>query len=209
MKKLSILILLIIFSISLNAQEQAKESQISISYGVITMQGIEDAVVSVFGDIFTDILTVGTIVATESTITGVGLFEFRYNYFISEKISMGLRANIVKYKHEDKFKVSDGSSFTTTWTNQFITGMVDANFYYMRKEKIALYSGIGVGVTLNNSEIDDIDDPDYEDGQKESTTLFAFQVNAFGIRFGKTFGGFLETGFGYSGLMNGGLFLKF
>ena len=44
-----------------------------------------------------------------------------------------------------------------------------------------------------------------EEETSSSEVFFAFQVNLVGIRLGAAVGFFLEFGFGYNGVINGGL----
>lgn len=207
MKKIIALISLFVIGCSLNAQDE--NNQISVSYGVASMQAIDETIVTIFDDMIISLLSLGDLKPTSSDVTGAGLIEFRYKYFVSEKVSFGLRAGYVKYDHKDSFTLSDGTKFTTNWNDQYITTMLDFNFYYLNNENVSLYSGVGAGASFVSSEVTSVTDPKYNSNATDNTTLLAFQLNAFGVRFGKSFGGFAELGFGYSGILNGGLYLKF
>lgn len=208
MKKIILILAILFLGVYTNAQDT--KNQISIGYGVVSIQGIADAELTILSDLFTDIFTLGT-TKINSSSTGTGVIELRMKHFVGERVSIGIRMNYANYNHEDDITFTDGSTTTMKWYNRFITGMLDFNFYYIHKEGFSLYSGIAVGGSFNQTEISNISNTTNvgSNDKTDNSTLFAFHVNGIGARFGKTFGGFVEAGFGYSGLMSGGLYLNF
>jgi hypothetical protein len=45
--------------------------------------------------------------------------------------------------------------------------------------------------------------------EEKRRTIPAYQINAFSLRVGKSFGGFFELGYGYNGIVNLGVSYKF
>lgn len=69
---------------------------------------------------------------------------------------------------------------------------------------LQLYSGVAAGVSAGKSS-----PKSGTGGDSFSSTDFAFQVNALGLRVGHNFGAFAELGFGYNGIVSLGVSAKF
>lgn len=82
----------------------------------------------------------------------------------------------------------------------------EADFIYLNFEKFKMYALAGVGVTMYNLNFK-AGDAIYKD---DSKSLFypTFQLSPVGIKYGERFGGFLELGFGYRGILNVGMFYR-
>ena len=78
--------------------------------------------------------------------------------------------------------------------------MANGNICYNPRNIVQLYSGLSAGVSVFTQS---------DSSQSDSKTIFAFQVNVIGLRVGHKFGGFFELGFGYDGIINAGLSVKF
>lgn len=77
------------------------------------------------------------------------------------------------------------------------SGMVNFQLYYLKAHKFEFYGDLGLGATLC-SEID-----------RDDMQVFPnFGIYPIGLKFGNKFGGFVELGYGYKGLMNFGVFLR-
>ncbi len=87
------------------------------------------------------------------------------------------------------------------WEDNFTTIMIRGDYHYRRTEMITMYSGIAVGACFVSTK----NITNSEGLHPDNQTDFAFHVNAFGIRVGKTFGFFAEAGFGYNGIIQAGL----
>lgn len=80
-----------------------------------------------------------------------------------------------------------------------ITFAPEAKFKYLNPgNQFNVYGLLGAGVTFLNTN-------DKSDNEKESFTHFNFQVTPIGIEYGSNVKGFLELGFGYKGLISGGV----
>ncbi len=78
--------------------------------------------------------------------------------------------------------------------------MANSNVCYNPSNIVQLYSGLSAGISVFTQS---------DSSQSGSKTIFAFQVNAIGLRVGHKFGGFFELGFGFDGIINAGLSVKF
>lgn len=85
--------------------------------------------------------------------------------------------------------------------DRYISIMPRADFKFLRKENLKLYSSAALGASFltnkqNNS------------NTVANATSFAFHFSPIGIKAGNTFGFFAELGFGFRGLANAGISVK-
>lgn len=187
MKKL-IIQLFIASVISTSALAQVPKNETYASYGFFSVQEIasELAYVIIF-----------TFAAEDFTIKApVGPIIAGYRRNLSEHFSVGLQGS---YSGFDK-EYTILSSSKIKIQSKFITVMLNSNYSYIPRNIVQFYSGLSAGFSVF-SESDSL--------ESESKTVFAFHVNALGIRVGKSIGGFLELGFGFNGIINAGLSVKF
>jgi len=184
------------------AQDQQNGIYVSYAPGFLSAQGFyessSDVITAILDDIFTD-----DEINDNSTQTGI--ISLGYNRFLSEKIKLGVSGSYAKYTTKRDYTKHGEVVKQIKWSDSFITVMLRFDFHYVRKEKISMYSGISVGASFVKG--DNISGD--EDLALPSNTLFAFHLNAFGIRFGKDLGFFLESGFGYNGIVSGGVSYQF
>ncbi len=212
---------MIAFTFNIVAQESgAKASNndvewnnyISLGSGFLTRQGFRD-----FGDTFikeefknlypNDEMWVGSVNSSQD----IPVIELRYKYFVLPKLSLGIRGSYVRYKHDGTLSFNGDHNFKADWNISYITGMADINFIYLNKEYIKLYAGLSAGVSQYNLEFKKVSKPEYNDllDKSEHRLYFAYEIIAFGISFGKQIGGFVEAGYGYSGMVNFGVYARF
>jgi opacity protein-like surface antigen len=84
---------------------------------------------------------------------------------------------------------------------------LEAEYDYIRSGKFTMYGLAGIGGTLYTLSYEDHNNNSLNDSN--ANPYVAFQVTPIGLRFGKNIGGFLEFGFGYRGIVNAGMFVKF
>jgi opacity protein-like surface antigen len=90
----------------------------------------------------------------------------------------------------------------------FFNWGIEANYKYQNLNKVQLYSGIGVGFRFGNEELTPPIGSEKE-GTKGSISQISYQINALGIRFGSSIGGYLELGYGYKGIITAGISYQF
>lgn len=134
-----------------------------------------------------------------------GTFVIGYNRQLNKIVSIGV---VLSYMHTNNtFKYHDyNTSVYYTGTNHeyLLTEITRVTFSYLNRPSIKVYSGVGMGVTI------DLNEATYEGTTlKDRKILPAGQLTFIGIRFGKAFGGFLEFGVGSNGIMQGGLSYRF
>ncbi len=145
-----------------------------------------------------------TYVTIASGITGepigsdyptVGPIIASYAFFLSDRITLGPEFNIIQLDIKNTY-----SSGEVTRDHFLITNLsARVDFYYVQNEKIELYSGASLGGSYI---FEQSVDPDEEDN---SAPFVSYHLNFFGIRFGKSWAGYAEVGFGRNGLMNFGI----
>lgn len=196
MKRLLVICILVFICSFSNAQDQ--QNEVYLSYSLGTFQGINDGIQQVIDGLFE-----GSNVDNESK--SVGVINFGYNRALSDLVWLGITASYVKYNNTSEVTpYNNDPPYTAKWDDQFITTMIRLDFHYVRKEIITLYSGLAIGASFES--ITNVSNTDVTD---DSNTLFAGQLNAFGMRFGKQIGGFIEFGLGYVGFVSFGLSGRF
>lgn len=204
MKKLSLLTLLLIvmFCHSAKAQDEKNEFHLNWSPGFFGYQFFYELSVDIIDDIFSSI---GSDNDTDETYGGTGIIRLGYDRFITDRFAIGLDGSYVSYTISKEYQKDGESLRKVKWRDSFISVLARANYYYVKKENVSMYSGLMAGVSFTQSKtISGL--PEVELGEN---TLFAFHVNAFGIRWGRALGFSLEAGFGYNGILNAGMNYRF
>ncbi len=109
---------------------------------------------------------------------------------------------------------ADRTASTVFWMSQEVGEMTrtyysmaaQIEYRYINNGLIQMYSGIGLGYSLVQEKLE----PKSSE-MTSSTTSFgtlAYQLNAVGVRIGKQYGGFLELGYGYKGIVNIGFSIQ-
>lgn len=83
----------------------------------------------------------------------------------------------------------------------------EVDYIYLNFEKFKMYALGGVGGTIYN--LNYLDDVNSNENDSNNIPYFTFQITPIGIKYGERFGGFLEVGFGYRGILNAGVFVRF
>jgi len=139
--------------------------------------------------------------------SSVGTFYIGYARSLNRVISTGIMFGFQDFTYSG-VATSSGSGTPTTYTVNVSDILVSASarilFNYMNKPAVKIYSGIGIGLTV-----------DFGVATENGTTYNerklwpGGQLTLMGIRFGRAFGGFLEFGVGTFGIVNAGLSYKF
>ncbi|RIJ41790.1 hypothetical protein D1627_07160 [Pontibacter oryzae] len=111
-----------------------------------------------------------------------------YNYFPSEKLSLGIEANYANYINKDY------TSDQVNSKNHFITLMPQFQYYWARLPQVEFYSGIKLGASFF-----------HEKSTNEDVThafVPAFHVTPLGARIGRKKRFYIDSGTGFDGLLN-------
>lgn len=125
-------------------------------------------------------------------------FSLSYKYHLSERFSLGASGAYNAAAHETRFfKWIDNGPRPRT-----LAIAAETNFFYLKRPRVNLYASMGAGFFGSwTNEYDGISETSYM-----SPTL---HYSPIGVRVGKDVGGFVELGYGFKGLVNGGLSIRF
>ncbi|MCQ9639342.1 hypothetical protein MP478_08040 [Chryseobacterium sp. WG14] len=149
-------------------------SEIKIAYGL----GTTTDFINAFSSIFT--LGYGPYEKRNS-----GAFILGYNYTIQDKWVIGTDFLYQQITREYPDHVLQKSHNYTV--------AVKSDYNYISKPKFRMYSGVGLGLTMEKSR-----------NPSESISHFNFHLTGLGIRLGGRLGVNAEVGFGYKGIGNVG-----
>ncbi len=147
--------------------------------------------------------------------TGFGPAHLKYEYFVSDKISVGISAGIVSSRIGYAEEYTNANNQLVTGETGFETMSVGAlakvNWYWVRQDKVMMYSGLGAGYNYFNISWFS-DDPDFDELNELSLTLppIGFEATLIGAKFmfSPNLGAFAEIGYGKS-IMQAGLCIGF
>lgn len=168
---------------------------VSLSYGVVSMDQITDALT----DILTVVFTFGTYAKERTSSSGVPFFT--YHFSPRGRFGFGLAAG--GYMTKGNLEIADTASGTFKETNY--VGAFEIAYRWIMKTGFQMYSGLGGGGRIRKGTYT----VEGEETETTSKVLPTFHVNLLGFRFGRAIGFFGELGFGYKGLLNFGLSAQF
>jgi len=190
-----LLILGLIIITSPLAHSQDKPNQISVGYGVITIDEELDLIEDVIGSF----ISIGTFKTDNTQMSGAAVFT--YNHALSDIVHLG-GAFAYETITED---VLVADSLAGDLKRQFYTLAAESRFTYIHGSFFQMYSGVGAGITFNTDTFEDKSG----NSKSENQTHFNFQLNLLGLRVGNSFAGYAELGYGYKGIVNFGLSIRF
>lgn len=173
---------LMIFCVS-----NAQKIEVSTSYGMSSLYGVSDDILSAIVGIMTD----------ESLKSSSGVLNVsaaRYNE--SERWRYG-----IDLSHE--FFNTSNTSFSKY---SFTTISPKVDYFWSKSDKsFRFYSGASIGVLFRNAEYIN------SEAQKVSgnDTAFGFNVTPIGLRYGGDFAGFIEHNWGTKGFLQAGIAYTF
>ena len=192
MKHLFNLLLFLLFVSGTTTAQSTEKNDILLSYGIFTTNEIINITYSVMFDIV-DYHT------ENENYTGTIILNYQYN--LSNRLLLGgifafSKATSDAYSGDDKIGTEDDTG---------ITFALESKYRYINKKNFQMYSGAGLGLTWTYCTLN----PTKGQSQKSTYSYFDFQVIAAGLRFGNAFGGFIEVGIGYKGILNAGISYQF
>jgi hypothetical protein len=136
-----------------------------------------------------------------------GTFYLGYSRSLNKVVSVGFMFGYQSFSYTGTGHHTDygkDSVVNISATDQLVTGIARFTFCYLNKPFVRMYSGIGIGLTI------DFGKATANGVQSTERKLWpGGQLTLMGLRFGRSFGGFLEFGFGSYGILNAGLSYKF
>lgn len=174
---------------------QKPKGEFRIGYGLLS----DVQLIAAFTDTYVTITSGISGEPIGSDYPTVGPIIAGYSFFLSDRISLGPELNIIQLDIKSTYSSGELTRDQFLITN--LSARVD--FYYVQNEKLELYSGASLGGSYI---FEQSVDPDEENN---SAPFVSYHLNFFGVRFGKSWAGFAEVGFGRNGLMNFGVTKRF
>ena len=164
--------------------------ELSVSYGQVSGTQVINALGN-SGDVYyTQLSNTGNIFAS-------------YHYFLSDKIGLGFTAGNQTYRY---FWTNDNSGSTYKENVSLTTFGPELKHIFTSSPHFQFYQLIGVAATFRKDVYSDI--MGYNNVNSASGLTWNLQWSPIGLSFAGDFGGFVELGIGYKGLVNGGLYFK-
>ena len=173
---------------------QTRRHDVSLSYGVVTI----DQVADILEDVLTIIITLGTFSKRDIEFSGAPFFT--YHYAPGGRFGVGFAVGT--YSSNGNLFVLDEQRGTFKETNY--VGAAEIDYRWIMGRSFQLYSGLGAGATLKRGTYTTT-------GDSETTSRIrpTAHVNLLGFRFGGQVAFFAEVGAGYKGVINLGLNAQF
>ncbi len=151
-----------------------------------------------YSDLFSTALSGSTY--SVSNDKSLGNFSLAYRYGLNKRLSVGATLSYSLLKSDVNFE----GSKTGTSTNNYLTAAPEVEYKYLYTKNFKMYGFVGAGLTVNRQEVK-------ENGKTsiDNSPFFNFQISPLCIQVGNNFGLYIESGFGYKGIINAGLFVKF
>ncbi len=137
----------------------------------------------------------------------VGTFYLGYSRSLNRVVSVGFMFGYQNFHYTGTGHLTVNGSesvLSLIADDRLVTGIARVTFCYLSKPYIRMYSGIGIGLTIDFGKVT-------VNGEKTTERKLwpGGELTLMGLRFGRAFGGFLEFGFGSYGILNAGLSYKF
>jgi len=189
----------------ISAQE-VEETQISMPkhevYGGFGLLN-DNQVGAMLADVISAVVTLGYLVEPGSYKAFTPFVGYRYCF--TNRFSLGgafaYDVNSVKV-----FNEADRNNKREV-NRHYMTFALEPKFNYVSKPSFQLYGYLGLGVTVVG-----FADATFDNGSKVKMSRVPFlnvHVTPLGVRFGNEFGGFVELGYGYKGILDAGISYRF
>jgi hypothetical protein len=144
----------------------------------------------------------------------LGPISLGYRHFINEKLGWGLSLSYARTKTKNDYILVQPiitRSGNVQSTAGFLTSMADLHYKWHSWNDNYLYSGVGVGYCLSGGGTTaDFGIPQSYLVKYNPPSTVAYQINIIGINYliGKWVAVFIQGGYGYTGIVSGGLSLR-
>lgn len=136
--------------------------------------------------------------------SSIGTVFFTYRHIFKNELFMwGITAGI----SNSKSKIYNVGQYGGELNRSFYTLAIEWDYRYVNQGPIQVYSGVGLGFTYATEEFIPAAESTLDQNTGDISNI-AYQINAVGVRLGKKYGGFVEFGYGYKGIINAGFSLQ-
>ena len=141
-----------------------------------------------------------------------GTFMIGYNRMINHVIMIGFSLSYLNVNYSTNY---DSTSYyqgydyagRVDYNDNLFNGMAKITFNYVNKPLVRVYSGFGLGITVDLSSAMGNNASDVKQTAKK--IIPAGQLTFLGVRFGRTLGGFCEFGIGTNSIIAAGINYQF
>lgn len=170
------------------AQDKGK-SELNIGGGIMASENaFADAIILLLSALIND--------PEDVTIPGAA-WSMTYKYNLSERLAVG-GASIYNPSPDrwiPDFAIND------RWKRRSLTTAGEATIYWAKQRAFQFYGTAGVGFFVKRKTFYEV--------QTETEFGYTFQATPVGLRIGNKVGVFMELGYGYKGVFNGGVSVRF
>jgi len=205
MKKVFLCLVCVGLICGISAQE-LERAQLSIpKQEVYTGLGLlnDNQMAAMLSDVIFTVLTLGYLVEPGTYHAFTPFLGYRYCF--KKRFSLG---GIFAFDYNSvKLYNSAEPDQKREVKRYYMTFAVEPKFNYMYRPAFQLYGYLGLGLTIIT-----FGNVSFDDGSNAEISRVPY-INAhltpIGMRFGKEFGGFVEFGYGYKGIVNAGVNYRF
>lgn len=196
MKNNSIIIFIVIFFISIGniTAQEFKKNELNIGLGVWNTNNT----IYAYKDAFSKSFQVNGREFKNRTSSPV--IHAGYKRWVGKNIGIGLTfaaGTGTSQLHENNVSIGNINRSYMSIDGELIINYIDKDFF-------KVYVLLGSGILLTNQKYA----PSGGSNVSSSHSNFDFQITPIGVKLGRNIGFFGELGFGYKGVISGGLFLK-
>lgn len=126
-------------------------------------------------------------------------WSISYKYHVSERFAIG--GSSVYNPTPDKWILDFDYYYDDEWQGRSLTTAAEATLFWVKGKDFQFYGTVGAGFFAKRRML--------YDTQVETKWGTTFQATPVGLRIGNKVGVFMELGYGYKGVFNGGLSMRF
>lgn len=170
------------------AQDRGKQ-ELNVGAGILTSENaLSDAVILWISALINE--------PKDVRVTGAA-WSVSYKYHVSERLAVG--GSSVYNPSADQW-IPDFVD-DDRWKRRSLTTAGEATLFWIKQRGFQFYGAAGVGFFVKRSTFYETD--------VNTDFGYTFQASPVGLRIGDKAGIFLEMGYGYKGVLNGGLSVRF
>lgn len=192
MKNLLLLVLcLSIFQYGVAQSDAVPSGEAHAGFGLLS----DVRIIAAFAETYSQIASGISGEPISSDYSTTGPFIAGYAFYLSKRLTLGPEFNLTQLRIREDY--ASGERVRDNFV--FVNLSARLDFRYVNRESVQMYSGICLGPSYI---FDQSRDASAED---QSGFFVSYQLNFFGIRFGKEWAGYAEFGFGRNGLLSLGM----
>lgn len=191
MKKLLVVILLAATTHAFAQEDNKGKVEVYGGYGIATAQDI----ISGLSNMLAGALVPGLVKRVDTD--GMGAVFGGVDYYLSDRGAVGLQINYASY--DQTYSTTGGSDVKIKTT--YFTPMIHGKYNWLNKQYFQIYSAAAVGGSFIGAKD--------KDNKKDNRFTGSFQISPIGLRAGSTIAVFAEAGFGFQGIISGGISFRF